>query len=528
MKNHFWLIILSIISCNPTNTKIPLASPPTLAPEPITENYWGTAVTDDYRNLEDMEDSTVQNWYKAQGDYANTIFDRISGRDSLIIKIKEYDEKEEYYISYLRETLDDQYFYLKKYADEKYRKLYYRAAENAEEELLYDPKDFKPKSGREYSINYIRPSWDGQYIVVAMSYEGREISEMILIDMQTRKPLPQVIDHCLPSGFYGVKWLPDNSGFVYIHFPVIDRNVEDYKKNTAAVLYKVGQDPKKLNVLLSAKNNPELKLNPDFFPKIDINVNSDKYILAYMTSVGRYFDAYYADFKELTGGKKINWKPLFKEADEVYRSFAVIKGNDYIFRSAKDAPNFQMARVDLTRPDFSNPTILVPERADEVIEDYVVTSDGLYYSTTKNGVEAKFYYLDNTGKERQIELPKKSGYTTLSYKGVDYPDVGVSVKGWTTSYRRYKYDLKTNTFNNYPNTSPVISDPEIENMVVKEVMVTSHDGVDVPLSIIHKKGIEKSGDHPTLFFGYGAYGNAMNPFFSPSYLTWLRKVVFSV
>ena len=523
MKKPFWIIVLLAVSCNTTKDKIQLSPPPIITPGPVTQEYWGTSVTDEYRNLENLEDTTVQKWFKTQAAYADDIIEHLPLRDSLVAKIQEYDKKEEYYISFHRVTLNDQYFYLKKYVDEKHRKLYYRATENAEEELLYDPEDFKPESGKEYTINYIRPSWDGQYIAVAMSYEGREISEVIIIDMRTRKPLPQIIDHCLPSGFYGVKWLPDNSGFVYIHFPVIDRSDKGYRKHTAAVLYRIGQDPKKLNIILSAKNNPELNLNPDFFPKIDLNVNSDKYAIAYMTSVGRYFDAYYADLKDITNGKKVAWKPLFTEADQVYRSFAVVRGDEYIFRSAKDAPNFQIAKVNLTNPDFNSPTILVPERPDEVIEDYVVTSDGLYYTTTENGLKAKFYHIDNKGQEKQIDLPKESGYSTLSYKGVNYPDVGVSVKGWTTPYRQYKYDPKTSSFTLYPHTSPIVDFPPYDNLIVKEVMVTSHDGVEVPLSIIHKKGIEKSGDHPTMLFGYGAYGNAINPYFSPWFLTWVRE-----
>ena len=523
MRKVFQITTLIIISCNTTKDKIQLSSSPTITPAPVTQEYWGTSVTDEYRNLENLEDSTVQKWFKLQSDYSTKLLERLPGRDSLFTKIRLYDKEKEYYISYLGETLNDQYFYLKRYSEEKYRKLYYRATETSEEELIYDPKDFKPESGREYSINYMRQSWDGRYVVISMSYEGREVSEMIIIDMQTRKPLPQIIDHCWPQSFFGVRWLPDSSGFVYLHFPVIDKNDESYKKNTASVLYKIGQDPKKLNVILSAKNNPELKLNPNFYPKVDININSNKYALAYIEDVGNYYDAYYAKLEEITAGKKVQWKPLFRQEDKVYRSFAIIKGDEYIFISAKEAPNFQMAKVNLKAPDFNNPNILVPERTDEIIEDYVVTSDGLYYTTTKNGVEAKFYYMDNNGKERQIELPKKSGYSTISYKGVNYPDVGVSVKGWTTAYRRYKYDLKTDTFTKYPLTSPVISYPEFDNLVVKEVMITSHDGVKVPLSIIHRQGIKKSGNHPTMLFGYGAYGDAANPFFSPWFLTWVRE-----
>ena len=45
-----------------------------------------------------------------------------------------------------------------------------------------------------------------------------------------------------------------------------------------------------------------------------------------------------------------------------------------------------------------------------------------------------------------------------------------------------------------------------DSLTSTEVMVASHDGVKVPLSIIHRKDIRLDGSNPTLLSGYGAYG----------------------
>ena len=52
-------------------------------------------------------------------------------------------------------------------------------------------------------------------------------------------------------------------------------------------------------------------------------------------------------------------------------------------------------------------------------------------------------------------------------------------------------------------------------------MVKSHDGVMVPMSIIHKAGVKLDGSNPTLLYGYASYGITEEPFFSISRLAWM-------
>jgi prolyl oligopeptidase len=54
-------------------------------------------------------------------------------------------------------------------------------------------------------------------------------------------------------------------------------------------------------------------------------------------------------------------------------------------------------------------------------------------------------------------------------------------------------------------------------------MIPSHDGVEVPLSLIYKKDMVKNGGNPVFIYGYGAYGSSINPFFSPEFLLWTSE-----
>jgi prolyl oligopeptidase len=55
------------------------------------------------------------------------------------------------------------------------------------------------------------------------------------------------------------------------------------------------------------------------------------------------------------------------------------------------------------------------------------------------------------------------------------------------------------------------------------VQVKSHDGVMVPLTIIHKTGLKLDGSSPALVSGYGSYGFGSNVNFNPVDLAWLER-----
>ena len=175
----------------------------------------------------------------------------------------------------------------------------------------------------------------------------------------------------------------------------------------------------------------------------------------------------------------------------------------------------------MANPNFNKYETLVKEDSERVITDITITKQGLFYVKTKNGVEAKLYRL-HKGNEKIIPLPKSVGYISVLSKGVDYNDLWIETQGWTSKKERYKYNYKTKTFEN-ANIVPVQKYPELDDVIVEEIEVPSHDGVMVPLSIIYKKGIQMNSNHPLFILGYGAYGISMSPHFRANMLHWLSN-----
>ncbi|WP_103072322.1 prolyl oligopeptidase family serine peptidase [Aquimarina sediminis] len=481
------------------------------------DEYHNQKITDPYRNLENLEDSTTISWLLGQEDYASKILKNIPGQDRLIEKQKRFDKEKSYSIGLTRKTYDGQFFYTKLFAGDSVARLYYKKNIAAKEELLYDPSSYGKGEQKSYLINYFKPDWKGEKIAISIANLGEEISEIIIFDKKSKKIISEPLKNARP-GIGGVYWLPDNSGFTYIYHPHIDPHDPNYGLNSKSLLYKLGSDPNIHKEIFSKPNNPEVVFKPEDFPKVLIYGNYYQYAFGQVSGSSRFKDMYFKTMADLPLSNK-PWKLLYKKSDKVEQ---IDIQNDYlIFLSAKNASNYQICKTSLKNPDFENPEILIPQDKNSVISDFSVTKDGIYFVRMKNGVEAKLYQYVN-GEEREVIMPKPSGSIRINSYGTKYNELTIYNEGWLEEGVLYEYTSSSSEFINI-SLNPPFDYPEFENLIVKEIETKSHDGTMIPISIIHKKNVKMDGKNPTLFYGYGAYGDPGNPFFSSSFLTWVNE-----
>lgn len=508
----FITTLFSIVLSNAQKANLALS-------KPVTDNYFGINIVDEYRNLENLDDPKTLNWMKSQTDYANSVLDLIPNKNYYLEKRIEFDKRQGYSVSDLKITSGDKYFYLKKNGNEKVAKLYYRDGFLGKEELLYDPSNYKKNElNHDFVINYINPSWDGNKIVISMAEKGNELSEVIIMNVKTKQIHSEVITNVEPIGSGGIKWLDDNSGFIYLYYPTSNPKSQDFYKNSQTVLYKIGTDPKKINDVFSRKNNPDLNITEDQFPIILDFEKDDQYYMGMVVDYDYYRKTFIIEKKDLLAGKK-NWK-LFSNVSDKAKNLEVHK-NKVVFLSGYSSSFNKLCKTNIKNPNFKDAEVLVPEKKDEFIKSYRITKDGIYYTTTKNGVEAKLY-LYKDGKVLSIELPYPSGDIDLESKGENYSDFWITCSGWANDEQRFKYDVKTNTLKP-ENLVSITEYPEFKNIIVKEIIVKARDGEEIPLSLIYDKNLIKNGESPLLMEAYGSYGISDSPMFAKSYLLWASQ-----
>jgi len=485
-----------------------------LAPsKPFIDEYFGTKIVDEYRNLENLKDPKTIQWMKDQTKYAHNLLKNISNREYYIDKRIEFDKRQSFSVSNINVTENDYYFYLKKRPEENTAKVWYRKNFEGKEVEIFNPEDYKPENKKSYQINYIKPNYDGSKIAIALTESGKEISEMIIYDLKLGKILPYIITNCWPSDSGGISWFPDNNSFIYRYYPIIDPNSNLFLKNTESVIYRIGDDPQKLNVLLSKKNNLGLKINPEDFPRVKLPTKNSKYLIGQLSGPVNFKDTYYMSAKDID--KKNQWKSLFKKEDKV--SDFIIKGDDIIYISEKNQTN-AIYSTSLKNPDFKTPSVLVPNIQDEVINSIYSIKDGFIFSSSKNGVEAKLYsYKD--GKTKSLQLPISAGDISATTRNDLSNDFWIICSGWKNESERFKYNFSTEKFVS-ENLTPTVEYPEFKDIIVEEITVKSYDGLDIPLSLIYNKNIKKNKHNPLIMDAYGGYGYNNSPYFDKTYLLW--------
>jgi prolyl oligopeptidase len=483
---------------------------PQLAKEKIvTDEYFGVKVEDPYRYMENLEDEKVIDWIRSNANYTRVKLNEVTERQNLINKLNELDKRKESVVYNLQITENNHYFYLKRNANEENGKLYHKLGYKGVEKLLFDPEKYKKSDGLNYSISSISPNEKGDKIAFEIAPSGSESAELLIID-SNGKLFPEVYDRCwfsLPS------WMPDGNSFTYGRLN--SSNITDPNRllNSKVYFHKLGENPKNDVEFFSNTTNPELNIGPEEFPLNYYHKNSNKNY-GLVATVDKRLKLYTTDLKDNFNPTK--WKTLVDKKDEII-NFNIDK--DFIYyQTFKNASNYKIIKVPISNPNIENASTVIEEPKNGNITSFSITKDGLYYSLTENGVQAKVYFLPK-GKTTPLELklPFQAGSVSFSTINENKSDIWITISGWTSPTKRYLYNPSINTFTFQPLSKP-IEYPEFQNIVSKELMVPSHDGTMVPVSIIYNKNTKLNGDNPVLMMGYGAYGMSMEPMFSPGFI----------
>lgn len=351
-----------------------------------------------------------------------------------------------------------------------------------------------------------------------MSPNGSESSTLLIMDVEHKKLFPERIDRCW-FPILGWVWLPDGERLFYTRLQSNDVHDKNRLKNCKVYLHKIGTDPVHDIEFFSRAKYSDSGIQPEELPFVFYN-KDNRYLFALALTVDQSIKMYYAPGSELKN-KKINWNTLFKKEDKV--NWFNLTDKDIYFYTFKNAPHFKLLKTSLKNPDLEKAEVVIPEPAKGTLTGFSLSNHGIYYTLNKNGIEEKLFFLPYGKKNgEEIKLPFAAGRIILHTKGFKFGDVWVTINGWTHDYQRYRYLRKSHQFK-LENLSDVAEYPEYADLTSREVMVSSHDGVKVPLSLIYKKGLVKNNQNRVLIFGYGAYGVPIKPFFSPNFNLWIHE-----
>jgi prolyl oligopeptidase len=175
-------------------TPAPVVTPPVAPQRLVTDDYFGTQVTDPYRYMEDATDPQVLAWIKAQDDFTRALLTRIPGRLRLIERIQHLDADPPANVTAVRRLPHERYFYEKALASDSVPKLYVRDTLAGAERMLVDPARYVKAGTQQASIGYYQPSFDGAYVITGVSAGGSENAILRVASTQYGRDTGDIID----------------------------------------------------------------------------------------------------------------------------------------------------------------------------------------------------------------------------------------------------------------------------------------------------------------------------------------------
>lgn len=253
---------------------------------------------------------------------------------------------------------------------------------------------------------------------------------------------------------------------------------------------------------------------------------SDKYLFvasgSAVTTEVRYVDA-----TDPTAELTTVWER--RDLVEYSVEHAVVGGEDrFLILHNDGAENFMLVDAPVSDPSDLRPLI---EHRSDVRLDGVDAFDGFLVISYRSDALPKMalWPLTADGYGTREELTFDSELTAAGMGGNpnwSTPKLRIGATSFITPARIYDLDLATGE-RTLLREQPVLGGYRPEDYVERRDWATASDGARVPISIIHRAGLQFPA--PALLYGYGAYESCEDPRFSIARLSLLdRGMVFVI
>ncbi len=210
--------------------------------------------------------------------------------------------------------------------------------------------------------------------------------------------------------------------------------------------------------------------------------------------------------------------------------YGVDHSGDHFFITHNDrATNFKVVRTKVTHPGRKHWKTVLAHRKDVLVEDVDAFAKHLVIHERERGLPHISITNLSAKNGHRIRF-KESVYDVGAGRNPDFETKALRF-GYTslvTPSSVYEYDIPTQR-RKLLKTTPVLGGYDPSKYRSERIWARSHDGTEVPMSLVYRKGLRRNGKNPVLLSGYGSYGASRDPVFSSIRLSLLdRGVVFAI
>jgi prolyl oligopeptidase len=461
--------------------------PPPTKSEPVTETIQGVKITDPYRWLEDQNSPQTRQWLEAQEKFARSYLDAIPGRAQLK---KEFEALLKIDTKSAPSGRNGRYFFSRRLATDDRASLCMRQGYTGKDEVLVDPKTATtdPTS----SVQYLGFSRDGNIAAYGIRKGGEDETEIHLLDVDTRKPLSDVI----PRGrYFGFSINANKTGLYYARFTV--------GKGTRVFYHAMGTNPSADKEIFGSAYGPTQLISSG------LSDDGRWLVLSVADGVRAKKNEIYVQDVEHGGPIQTVVNDVEAEFDPDFAGDAMILSTNW------NAPNRRVLRVDLKNPARDHWKEIVLES--KLAIDSVSAAGGRVFVSYLDNVVTRVKQFDIDGKNLgDVKLPGIGSASPPSGRWTDN-ETFFDFTSFVTPPSSYRYMVSTGAEELWFQPKVPIHTGDIE---VKQVWYQSKDGAKVPMFVVFRKGLTLDGNRPTLMTAYGGFNISMTPSFSAVAAWW--------
>ena len=378
-----------------------------------------------------------------------------------------------------------------------------RESMEAPEEVELDANELG--RGHDYfELGLTERSPDENILAYAVDVTGNELHELRFRDLTTGRDLEDVLE----GVYYGSAWSADSKTFFYVKTDKAMRPHQVWRHTLGL--------PTADDVLVLQEDDERFELSVEM-------TKSERYIIftssSQVTSESRYLRS-----------DEPAAEPVLIEARRHGIEYSVDRQeDDFLILTNDGARNFRLMTAPVAHPDRASWRELVPERAGVRLNAIDVHARHVVLGQRSDGLQ-RLEVLDSTSGELHIVEQPDAAYTAFAGSNPVYEST--VMRFYYTSlnapWSTFDYDMNTRE-RTLVKEQPVPGGYNRADYVTDRLWATAPDGVLVPLSIVYRRGLVRSGANPTMLYGYGAYEIPSDPMFDAARISLLdRGFVYAI
>ncbi|KAG7263651.1 hypothetical protein CRUP_037983 [Coryphaenoides rupestris] len=461
----------------PRNPRAPTSSsrmafqyPHVYRDDAVVDDYHGIKIPDPYSWLEDPDSEKTQAFVNAQNQLTMPYLERCEVRNLFKERMTELYDYPKYSCPFKRGS---RYFHFYNTGLQNQSVMYVQESLEAEPTVFLDPNTFSDDGTvalRGYAF-----SEDGEYLAYGTSDSGSDWVEMRFLRVEGAVPLDDRLHHVK---FSCMSWTHDGKGLFYNSYPEQEGKSDGTETSTnlnQKLYYHVLGTPQAQDCLCA-----EFLEQPKWMSGAEVSDDGRYVLLSIREGCDPVNRLWYCDLQSTPQGITglLPWVKLIDNFDAEYE-YVTNEDTVFTFKTNLEAPRYRLINI-----DFSFLFVCFLHDVKNVLKMYQLSSGEelrtfpLDVGSVHSPMGAIIYHCDLTKDPLQPHVFRE-----------------VTVKGFDPS--------------EYQTT---------------QIFYPSKDGTEVPMFVVHKKGLQLDGSHPAFLYGYGGFNISITPSYSVSRLIFVRHL----